>query len=145
MVERAWAQLFDVYGDLVRHTGEVIRYREPHGDPNRSRWPNHLLWEIVCAEMNDDLSEMRSGADPNPMKEVHKATHISLIMGQAFGLSVTLGGLHGATYAELPGIIDDLAEAFKETVRQEPEDTAKKLQNAKDRYVFLSEKKKPRR
>lgn len=140
---RTWAQLFDKFGDLIRHTGEVVRYTAPNGDPNRSRWPNHLLWEIVCAEMNDDLTEMRSGADPNPMKEVHKATHISLIMGQAFGLSVTLGGLRGATYEELPSVIDDLAEAFKETVRQEQEDTAKKLQNAKERYVFLSEKKKP--
>jgi len=140
---RTWAQLFDKFGDLVRHTGEVVRYTAPNDDPNRSRWPNHLLWEIACAEMNADLTEMRSGADPNPMKEVHKATHISLIMGQAFGLSVTLGGLHGATYKELPNIIDELAEAFKETVRQEPEHTAKKLQSAKDRYVFLAEKKQP--
>lgn len=142
---RTWAQLFDQFGDLIRYTGEGVRYTDPNGDPNRSRWPNHLLWEVAVADMNDDLSEMRSGVASNPMKEVHGATHINLIMGQAFGSSVTLGGLRAAIDEELPSVIDELAKTFKETVRQEPEDTAKKLQNAKDRYVFLSEKKKPRR
>ncbi len=137
---RTWAQLFDVFGDLVRHTGEVVRYSDPNGDPNRSRWPNHLLWDIVCAEMNDDLTEMRSGADPNPMKEVHQATHISLIAGQAFGLQITLGALNGVAFDDLPEFIDSTAEAFKETVQTEQEETARKLQSANDRYVFLTGK-----
>jgi len=135
---RTWAQLFDTFGDLVRHTGEVVRYTALNGDPNRSRWPNHLLWEIVCAEMNDDLTEMRSGADPNPLKEVHKETHISMILGQAYGLQLTLGALNGVELDDLPSFIDDTAETFKDKLRTEPEDSAKKLQSAKDRYVFLT-------
>lgn len=134
---RTWAHLFDTFGDLVRDTGEVVRYTDPNGDPNRSRWPNHLLWEIVCAEMNDDLTEMRSGADPNPMKEVHKETHISLIAKQAFGLHITLASLNGVAFDDLPGFVDGVANGFKEEIQREPEDTARKLQAAKDRYVFL--------
>lgn len=140
---RTWAQLFDTFGDLVRHTGEVVRYTAPNGDPNRSRWPNHLLWESVCAEMNDDLTEMRSGADPNPMKEVHKETHISMILGQAYGLQLTLGALNGVELDDLPRFIDDTAEAFKDKLRTAPEDSAKKLQSAKDRYRFIEVSEKP--
>jgi hypothetical protein len=136
---RTWGQLFDLFGDLVRHTGEVVRYTAPNGDPNRSRWPNHLLWETVVAEMNDDLTEMRSGADPNPMKEVHKETHISMIARQAFGLNITLTALNGVEIDDLPSFFDTTLEDFKDTAQAEPEDTVKKLQSAKDRYVFLDD------
>jgi hypothetical protein len=115
----------------------VVRYTFPNGDPNRSRWPNHLLWEIVVAEMNDDLLEMRSGADPNPMKEVHKETHISMIARQAFGLNITLAALNGVAIDDLPEFFNATIEGFKDTAQAEPEDTAKKLQIAKDRYRFV--------
>lgn len=88
--------------------------------------------------MNDDLTEMRSGADPNPMKEVHKETHISLIARQAFGLNITLAALHGVAIDDLPSFFDTTVGGFKDTAQAEPEDTAKKLQSAKDRYVFLN-------
>ncbi|UWR30975.1 hypothetical protein K3758_05455 [Sulfitobacter sp. W002] len=134
---RTWGQLFDLFGDLVRHTGEVVRYTAPNGDPNRSRWPNHLIWETVVAEMNDDLTEMRSGADPNPMKEVHKETHISMIMRQVFGSHITLAALHGVEGEDLPEFLDTTLKGLKDMAQAEPEDTAKKLQSAKDRYRFV--------
>lgn len=134
---RTWAHLFDKFGDLVRHTGEAVRYTDPSDDPNRSRWPNHLLWETAIAEMNDDLTEMRSGADPNPMKEVHKETHIKLILRQAFGLNITLAALNEVEFDDLPAFLDATCDEFKDMARAEPEVTAKKLQAAKDRYRFV--------
>jgi hypothetical protein len=134
---RTWGQLFDLFGDLIRHTGDVVRYTAPNDDPNRSRWPNHLIWETVVAEMSDDLLEMRSGADPNPMKEVHKESHISLIMRQVFGSHITLAALHGVEDEDLPKFLDTTLSGLKDMAQAEPEDTAKKLQSAKDRYRFV--------
>ena len=58
---------------LCREAGQGVCCAEPDGgDPNRARRPNHPLWEIACAEMNCDLTEMQSGVDPNPMKEVRR-------------------------------------------------------------------------
>lgn len=141
---RTWEQLFDLFGDLIQHTGEVVRYTAPNDDPNRSRWPNHLLWETVVAEMNDDLLEMRSGADPNPIKEVHKETHISMITQQAFGLNITIAALNGVMLEDFPTFLDAVAEQFKDIANADPENTAKKLQDAKDRYVFLDDKRRAR-
>lgn len=86
---RTWQQFFDRFGDLCREAGEVVRHVEPDGsDPNRARWPNHPIWDIVCAEMNDDLTEMRSGADPKPMKEVHGEEHIAMLFRNLLGSSI---------------------------------------------------------
>ena len=135
---RTWEQLFNLFGDLCREAGEVVRYVEPEGsDPNRARWPNHPLWELVCAEMNDDLTEMRSGADPNPMKEVHREQHIGMLIRNVLGCSITLGALRGTNVEGLRQVFHDLAKDMATEVAAAPVRTAKHLQDAKDRYVFI--------
>lgn len=136
---RTWGQLFDSFGDLIRHTGEVVRYAEPNSDPNRSRWPNHLLWETVVAEMNDDLIEMRSGADPNPMKEVHKETHIALLMRNILGTSLSLAALNGVEVDGVGAFLEKTGHDLKSMAMGDPSKTEKQLNDAKDRYVFMSE------
>ncbi|WP_322867734.1 hypothetical protein U5922_016885 [Aquicoccus sp. G2-2] len=141
---RTWQQFFDRFGDLCRQSGEVVRYTEPDpADSNRARWPNHPLWEIVCAEMNDDLTEMRSGADPNPMKEVHREQHISTIFRNVLGSSITIGALKGITVDALPDTLADLAKQMQAEVQINPQKTAKQLQDAKDRYVFIQPRNGP--
>ena len=141
---RTWEQFFDRFGDLCREAGEVVRYVEPDGsDPNRARWPNHAIWDIVCGEMNDDLTEMRSGADPNPMKEVHREEHIAMLFRNLLGSSITLGALHGADTDGLMDVFDDLAANMNAEVKADPERAAKQLQDAKDRYVFIKKRKPP--
>jgi len=141
---RTWEQFFDRFGDLCREAGEVVRYVEPDGsDPNRARWPNHSLWDVVCAEMNDDLTEMRSGADPNPLKEVHREEHIAMLFRNLLGSSITLGALRGVDTDELGEVFDDLAANMNAEVKADPERAAKQLQDAKDRYVFIKPRKPP--
>lgn len=135
---RTWAQLNERFGDLCRETGEVVRYCVPNpSDPNRARWPNDLLWELVCAEMNDDLCEMRSGCDPNPLKEVHKENHISMITRQITGSVITLAALNGKSQKELPEFLQKTANEMSQKIVKSPEKTRKQLQSAKDRYVFI--------
>ena len=141
---RTWAQLNDLFGDLCKETGEVVRYTVPSPtDPNRARWPNDLLWELVCAEMNDDLCEMRSGCDPNPLKEVHKENHISMMVRQILGNAITLAALNGKTQKELPEFLQNTANELSREVTKSPEKTRKQLQCAKDRYVFIDPQRRP--
>ncbi|MEP3784755.1 MAG: hypothetical protein ABJM43_07560 [Paracoccaceae bacterium] len=131
--------MFDGFGDLMRYAGEVVRYAEPNNDPNRSRWPNHLLWEMVVAEMNDDLMEMRSGADPNPMKEVHKETHIALLMRNILGTSLSLAALNGVAFDGVGAFLEKTGHDLKCMAMGDPSKTEKQLKDAKDRYVFMSD------
>ncbi len=141
---RTWADLFDKLGDLFRHTGEVIRYTDPAStDPNRARWSNHILWETACAEMNDDLTEMRSGVDPNPLKEVHREQHIATIFRNVLGCSITLAALEGKEPADLPDFFEATAQKMKDAVQSDPAKTERQLREAKERYVFIQKPEAP--
>lgn len=135
---RTWEQLYSKFGDLCREAVEVVRYTEPaRNDPNRARWPNDPVWEIVCAEMNGFLMDMRSGADPNPMKEVHREQHIGVLSANILGTAIARAALHHKSSAELPDYMIALGQDLSQAVRANPTIASKKLQNAKDRYVFL--------
>lgn len=135
---RTWDQFYDRYGDLCRHSGEVVRYTDPSPiDSNRARWPNHSFWETVCAEMNDDLYDMRSGCDPNPMKQVQREHHISTIFRGILGNCLTLAALKGVDMDGLPKFMETTANDLTTKAMQKPEKTAKQLEDAKNRYVFL--------
>ena len=137
---RTWADLYERFGDLCRHSGEVVRYAQPNPtDPNRARWPNHVLWDIVCAEMNDDLCDMRSGCDPNPMKEVHREQHISILTRNILGSTITLAALRGVDLDGLEKFFSLTADELSGMTKKQPEKTARQLKDAKDRYVFLDD------
>lgn len=134
---RTWAQLFDTFGDLIRHTSETVRYCAPNGDTNRARWPNDLLWETVAAEMNDDLTEMRSGVDPNPLKEVHRETHISVLTRGILGTTISLAALQGVNMDGIGGFLEKTGKEMKDMALQNQVRTEKQLKRPKDRYVFV--------
>ncbi|WP_422048307.1 hypothetical protein [Shimia sp.] len=111
----ASGQFFDQFRDLCRSPGERIRYTEPDpNDSDRARWPNHSLWDVVHAEMNDDLIEMRSGADPNPMKEVRREAHTASLLKQVTSTCIAMAAIEGWKREELPTTLKAFAERTSE-------------------------------
>ncbi|WP_390911851.1 hypothetical protein [Pseudosulfitobacter sp. SM2401] len=135
---RTWGQLFDLFGDLIQQTGETVRYTAPNNDPNRSRWPSHPIWDAIVAEMTDDLLEMHSGANPNPIKEVHKGTHISVLIRNILGTSISLAALNGVDIDGIGDFFDKTGNDLKCLALSNLTKTEKQLNDAKDRYVFLN-------
>lgn len=139
---RTWEDLFNRYGDLFREAGEVVRYTDPaSGDTNRARWPNHPLWEVAVAEANDDLTDMRSGADPNPMKQVQREDHIGLLIRNMTGTAISVAALQGVRGVDgLPAALDRIITVMQDRIAADSDHTAKILTRAQDRYVFLQDR-----
>jgi hypothetical protein len=114
----------------------AIRDTAPNNDPNRSRWTNHPIWDVVIAEMNDDLLEMHSGANLNPIKEVHKETHISVLIRNILGTSISLAALNGVDIDGIGDFFDKTGNDLKCLAFSNLTKTDKKLNDAKSRYAF---------
>ncbi|MCF6443695.1 hypothetical protein [Nereida sp. MMG025] len=136
---KTWSQLFTCYGDLVQKMGLATRYADPQGgETNRSRWPNHPIWEVALHSFAQDLAEMRANVDPSAVKQVDRAAHIDLIVKQSLGCTVTIAALQGVTFDNLEGHIGKTCQVMQSKLRANPDHYAKQLQRAKDRYVFKS-------
>ena len=136
---RTWEDLFTRFGDLSNETGQVIRYTVPMAhDTNRARWPNHPIWEIALGEINTDLIEMYEGIDPNPVKEIQRNHHISVLFKNIKGSTITLAALEGVEEPDLERFFKDTASNLSEQAKADPEHTAKQLKDARDRYAFIN-------
>lgn len=134
---RKWADLDDKLGDIFKLALNEIRYAIPATDGNRSRWQNHPLWDVVRNEVSGDLFEMECGAEPSVIKEVIRDELRRILNRQYTGLT--------ATYAVVMGIspenADEVPEIIKNDLRRfamfQPGELEKKMERAKERYVFL--------
>jgi len=87
-----------------------------------------------------DAEQMRLGnalADPNPMKEVHREEHISLIFRNLMGSSISIAALKAVSLENLPDFLSDLGYQMREDANAKSQRAAKQLQDAKDRYIFF--------
>ena len=135
---RRWAEFDAQFGDVVAEALQRIRYCtvDPQ-DTNRARWPNHPLWDLISAETEGDLTEMRSHLPPSQIKHVHRAEHIRLIMAQLTGNAITLAALEGTTEAKLADHMAGMGGRLREAIKADPARAANKLDQAKDRYRFV--------
>lgn len=134
---RTWYDLDERIGDLFQASVQSIRYTEPTPDSNRSRWPDSKLWQVVGAELGEDLFEMRNFAPPDTIKRVQREAHIRLLERQSLGLLITRAAIRGVSIESLA------AEATAEGKRMASEITndrsryETKLQESSGRYEIL--------
>ena len=90
-----WSELDDLVGDVFLATMQSIRYTVPAPDTNRSRWPDHPLWEVVRTELSGDLFEMISGVEPELIRTVLREQLRATLRAQMIGLAATYGVVCG--------------------------------------------------
>jgi hypothetical protein len=115
----------------------AVRYTEPSADSNRARWPSHALWDAVEREVEEDLFQMTSGAEPVRVKQVYREHLQAVLRKQIIGNAVTLAAacnMEGEELEMLPETVMIAVDRFK---REHPELFTEKLGRANERYQFL--------
>ncbi|WP_171233946.1 hypothetical protein [Ruegeria sp. HKCCA4812] len=79
---------------------------------------------------------MRSHIDTTSVKRAHRYQHIGLITTQLAGLGVTLAALEGIQENELSDSIDSVRAKLAESIKADPQQAAKKLHEAKNKFRF---------
>jgi len=134
---RRWCDFDDRFGDVVRRAFDDIHYAVPQLDTNRSRWPNHPLWDRARAEIGFDLHEMISNVDPRVVKEVMRKEHQDLLMAQIVGLTATLAATHGLADDGFRGLPSMVARELRAVINITPDRFREKVAKAAKRLVFL--------
>jgi hypothetical protein len=134
---RTWADLDSKIGDLFRAAVASVRYAEPSRDGNRSRWPNHPVWDVVGDVLAGDLLEMTTGVDPNRVKIVIRKHLRERLMKQIVGTSASLSVALGMDAEARDGLPDALKSTLENFMRIEAAAFDEKLSRAAERYCFI--------
>jgi hypothetical protein len=121
-----WADLDAKLGDVFAHALDAIRYAEPGGDSNRSRWQDSELWRDVRAVVSGVLFEMQSGALPGVVKEVRRVQLAQTMRAMILGLAATWA-LATGTPANASAVPAAMAEMAKQHIQDSQGDFIKKV------------------
>ncbi len=102
-------------GDVILKTLGAIRYTDPlENDLNRSRWPNHPLWDkCLEASLGNALGEYISNAPRENILKGFRDNHIEDARKRVIGNLIPLGALLGDTPEIIPSICDSLRYDLK--------------------------------
>lgn len=123
----SWWQLQEKLPAIFNSLLSDIRYTAPSLDMNRSRWPDHLLWTRVRAELQGKLSEMKSFATESAIKELLQAERDDMLKAQIAGCLIALAANRNIEFVGLSAFTRKAAEEIESMFREDPAKTERKL------------------
>jgi hypothetical protein len=131
-----WADLNAKIGDAFANFTDSIRYTIPQNDSNRSRWPVHELWQAVTKTVAQELSTMRSGAEPATVKTANREAHKRMLDGLILGLMVSRAAAERADIENFDSFLQRQSRHLRRLSKAHPVPIGERLAKAKGRYLF---------
>jgi hypothetical protein len=119
---------------MLQKTVKDIRYTQPSTDRNRSRWPDHLLWERVREEIDCDFSAIRTDADKETVEEYILAKKDGYLDRQIAGCMLNRAAMRGLGPADLKAFVQVQARNIAQNYHAQEERTKAKLDQRKLKY-----------
>ncbi|MBI5120127.1 MAG: hypothetical protein HZA67_03930 [Rhodospirillales bacterium] len=124
-------------GDVMPGILNAIRYTVPNGDTNRSRWPLHPIWQASIEETKTALAPYVSKAERKKVLEGLRDERIQMFFTQFRGSLTSLTALMGLDISELPTTLDAVSMDALRALKDNPEGTEQKFNQAEARYRTL--------
>ena len=96
---------------------------------------------MVRAEVQDDLFEMQSGADPVRVKEVIRDELRRMLQTQKLGLESSLAAIDGVPPSEFANYVKEAARTSIELSKRHLISIEDRIAKAKAKYTFINLKK----
>lgn len=132
-----WGSLFDALPNILQEIMSTMRYSEPTSDSNRSRWPNHPLWDMAVQEIDENLMSHVPSVPPERIIEGTRSAKIELLEIQRLGLSVALAVLNRVPAARFEDFLREHSNRDVQLNATHGRDLSVRIADAERRYADL--------
>lgn len=133
---RSWFDLNAVVGDAFTEFANKMRYAEPQNEQNRSRWPNHELWDQLRSVYATELDQYRSGVLPDAIRTIHRAEHLRMLDQQIEGLMISRAAAEGVSEERFKGFAKAKINLILRDLGKHPLSIEERLNRSSAKYHF---------
>ena len=112
-----------------------VRYVNPTNDSNRSRWPNHPIWDKVKVELESELIRQHSDLPMGRVLEIHRAEKTQMLKQQIAGCIIAIAGLHEVPSKHFMSFARETTEQILAHYESHSKETERKLKLALSRFA----------
>lgn len=120
---------------MFRELLQDVRYIVPNGDSNRSRWPNHPIWNTVKSELETELISQHSDLPVGHVLQIQREEKSQMLVRQIAGCIIALAGLHGVKPKQFIEYARQTMNEILEMYESDPNRTERKLKLALSRFA----------
>ena len=120
-----------MYRELLRD----VRYVTPTNDSNRSRWPNHPVWDEVQSEITAELAAQHADMPIGRVLEIQRTEKTQMLTRQVAGCIVALAGLHETEPKQFLEFARETLTGILALYESQPIETERKLNLALARFA----------
>mgnify|MGYP001245174788 CR=1 FL=1 len=125
-------------GDIIAALLKAMRYTNPlKDDLNRSRWPDHPIWQISLKTAFKALEPYSSNAIREDVLRGLKADAIEGYKERTIGNLIGLNTLKGHDISEIADTLFSIENSIRELSISEPDQLYRKVQKLEERARFL--------
>ena len=121
-------------GDVIISILQAMRYTEPNGDLNRSRWPTAGFWEDATNKANKALAPYISNAKREKVFSDNLAEKVQMYRRNILGNAIGLTAAEKRDLAELPAVLESLNTDFENLATHNQEDLMEKFEQVEKRF-----------
>lgn len=125
---------------MFRELLRDVRYVVPSNDSNRSRWPNHPIWDRVQTEVKSELAVQYADLPMGRVLEIQRAEKAQMLTRQVAGCIVALGGLYEVKPMEFLEYARETLNGILALYESQPCETERKLKLALSRFACAQPK-----
>jgi len=132
-----WRDLTEKLQGIFNDTLDRSRYSVPKADSNRSRWPEHRLWELGRSRVSDIAFDRVGLITEEAALEACRTAQLQIIDQQLVGLAATRVAL--ASGEKLPAdLFPTATQPVRRAVYSDEATFAERVSKARDRYANLT-------
>ena len=133
----SWASLYQMLPPVLLKMMDEITYATPSPDTNRSRWPNHEMWQAVRQVVANNLFETVPTLSPEEFVEIKKAQKLDELATQTLGLTISMAAINDCTAADFETFLAGLTVKLTEKADGSRRSLAERLGEAGAKYRYL--------
>jgi hypothetical protein len=133
----SWASLYEMLPRVLLKLLDDIGYCKPCLDTNRSRWPNHEIWQAVRHVVTNNLFETIPTLSPEEYTEIKKAQKLDELGTQTLGLSISMASIEGFTVADFDNFLKELPVTLSDKAESSNRSLAERLEVSRAKYRHL--------
>lgn len=120
---------------MFRELLRDVRYVVPTSDTNRSRWPNHPIWDKVKLEVKSELATLKADLPIGRVEEIQHDFRAETLRKQIAGCIIALAGLFEVKPKHLDQFVKVTCDDLIRRYGNQPIETERKLNLAVARYA----------
>jgi hypothetical protein len=132
-----WGSLVEHLPEFLAEIMKTMRYAEPTSDNNRSRWPNHPLWDLVAVEIAQNAMRHLPSVDLERVLYTSKAAKIEWFEANMLGNAISHAALTGVTSDGMADHLVWLSDRLRQLNEDHRVSCDLRLEQARDRYRGL--------